>query len=141
VKTTAVMLADYATVREGLLNVLGAGITKLFRDPLPAPMGVVVAILLQPMDNADLMTPHNLEVIITHVGNDEESAVAKAVMTMNAGTVATGPLPTLPVVVPLQSVPITATGVHQITVKLDGEAAETIEFEVLKTASLEAESD
>lgn len=133
------MLADHATVREGLLHVLGGGITRLFRDPLPAPMGVVVAIMLQPADFADLATQHRLEVIITRASDEGDTAVAKAVMTLDATGPDAGPLPAIPVVVPLQGVPITATGVHKIMIDLDGEAAEVIEFEVLKGASPEAD--
>ncbi|HXP19020.1 MAG TPA: hypothetical protein VN840_05150 [Streptosporangiaceae bacterium] len=131
-KLTSVMLADYATIREGLLHVLGGGITRLIRDPLPASMGAVVAMMLQPEDLDDLQASHTLEVFVTGSGDEGVRAVAKAVMTLPGTTTAGALLPTLPVVVPIQSIPLTMTGMHQITVALDGTVVGTLEYEVLK---------
>ena len=59
------MLCDAATVREGLLNVLGAGITRLHREQFPAAMGTQLALLLH--SNAKEMgKPHKLLITITH---------------------------------------------------------------------------
>ena len=48
------LLCDAATVREGLLHILGGGITRVNRPSFPAPLGVTLAmrILVQP-DEAD----------------------------------------------------------------------------------------
>ena len=32
------LLCDYASVREGLLNILGGGVNRLWRAELPAPL-------------------------------------------------------------------------------------------------------
>ena len=42
----AAILCDSATVREGLLHVLGGGINRLYRSELPAPLGVALALLV-----------------------------------------------------------------------------------------------
>jgi hypothetical protein len=136
-KATAVMLADHATVREGLLHILGGGINRVVRDPLPAALGAMLALMLQPENVDDLLTTHNLEVTIKHAGTEGEGSVAKAVMTLRSTASAPGPLPPVAVVVPLQFVPVTETGTHKITVSLDGEQAASIEFEVVKAAEPE----
>lgn len=137
-KATAVMLADHATIREGLLHVLGGGINQLFRDPLPAPLGVMLALMLQPDSIDDLLETHDLEVTIKHVGGEEVDQVAKAVMTLRSAGPVPGPPALIPVVVPFQNVPITQTGTHRITVSLDGEQAAAIEFLVLKAVDPQA---
>jgi hypothetical protein len=137
-KPTAVMLADHATVREGLLHVLGGGINQLFRDPLPAPLGAMLALMLQPDSLDDLLETHNLEVTIKHVGGEGVDQVAKAVMTLRSAGAGPGPLVSVPVVVPFQNVPITQTGTHQITVSLDGEQVAVIEFAIAKAADPQA---
>lgn len=37
------VLCDRATVRDGLLHILGAGVTIVYRDKVPAPLDVDVA--------------------------------------------------------------------------------------------------
>ena len=134
-KTTAVLFADAASVREGLLNVLGAGITRLVRDPLPGRLDAVLALMLQPEDLDDLQATHNLEVIITETTPDGPVVIAKAVMEV-AGLRLPGrteTMPTVPLVVPLQGVPIPRTGSYLITSSLDGQDGTSYGFEVTKT--------
>lgn len=131
-RVTTVMLADAATVREGLLHVLGGGINRLVRDPLPAPLGATLAMLLQPDDAADLARTHDLEITIQHTRSEGKSPVARALMTLSKAASAPGTLPPVALVVPIQSVPIVEIGDHKITVSVDGSEVATIEFDVLK---------
>jgi hypothetical protein len=57
------LLCDAATVREGLLHILGGGITQAQRPEFPSPLGVALAlrILVHP---TELAHPHLLEVIL-----------------------------------------------------------------------------
>jgi len=57
------LLCDAATVREGLLHVLGGGITRLWRPALPAELATKLAVLVD-LAPEDLETPHELEVLI-----------------------------------------------------------------------------
>jgi hypothetical protein len=134
-RVTAILLADHASVREGLLHVLGAGITKVARDPLPARLDVMLALMLRSDDLDDLKAAHNLEVGIAASGPSEEGAtIAKAAMELSTvGPLHPGPNLQIPVVVPLQPVPVPATGLYRITVSLDGKEAGTYDFEVVKS--------
>lgn len=51
------ILCDAATVREGLLHILGGGITRLFRDNYPAPFTGGLAVVIH---------PHHSEVGLEH---------------------------------------------------------------------------
>ena len=46
VELKAAMICDAASVREGLLHVLGGGITRIWRQELPAPLGVALAVIV-----------------------------------------------------------------------------------------------
>jgi len=94
----------------------------------------MLALLLQPDDPDDLLKTHNLEVTIRRTAAEGEGFVAKAVMTLRGAASAPGPLSPVAVAVPLQLVPITETGIHRVTVSLDGEQAASIEFEVVKAS-------
>jgi hypothetical protein len=61
VRIDCALLCDAATVREGLLHVLGGGVTRAGRPQFPSPLGLTLAlrILIHPTE-AD--RPHNLEV-------------------------------------------------------------------------------
>lgn len=133
-KITAVLFADSASVREGLLNVLGAGITRLVRDPLPARLDAALALMLQPEDPEDLEATHNLVVTIAETTPDGAVPAAKAVIEIAnvRRSDPDGPLPALPVVVPIQSIPIARTGFYRIMVSLDGQDGIGYEFEVTK---------
>ena len=139
-KVTTVMLADHATVREGLLHVLGGGITRIMRDPLPAQLGVVLALMLQADDPADFKKVHDLGVSVSHIDSGKGESVAKAVLTVQPlSEIGPGPLPYISLVVPLQGVPIMETGVHEISVRLDGEMVAVVQFEVVKAELAQTE--
>jgi hypothetical protein len=139
VKVTAILLADAASVREGLLHVLGAGITRLARDPLPARLDVALALMLRADDLDDLMAVHNMEVTITESAADETARpIARALMELGPppGQVHPGPNMQVPVVVPIQPVPVPSVGTYRIMVHLDGDEAGSYEFEVVKASEL-----
>lgn len=64
-------LADSANVREGLLSVLSAGVTHLYRPEFPAPLGVAVAIIVEvsPDDGAG---KYAMSVSVERDGDTEE---------------------------------------------------------------------
>jgi hypothetical protein len=135
VRTTTILLADYASVREGLLHVLGGGITRLARDPLPGRLDAALALMLRADDLEDLQAAHHMEVSITEAATDEASPpIAKAVIEFGGvrGPVIPGPNLQLPLVVPIQAVPMPRPGFYSITVSLDGAEVGAYEFEVVK---------
>lgn len=57
------LLCDWVTVREGLLNILGGGITRLWRDEYPAPLGAALAlrVVLHPTETK---TEHEFQLLL-----------------------------------------------------------------------------
>jgi hypothetical protein len=60
---TTALLCDFAQVRDGLLFVSSGGITRLWRNDLPAPMGVCLAIVIE-LDQVESQRPHELHVVV-----------------------------------------------------------------------------
>lgn len=60
---TAALLRNVAEVREGLLFVVGGGVTRLLRPSFPAPLGLMVAATAEiPPDKVDLV--HSFRVVV-----------------------------------------------------------------------------
>lgn len=57
-------LCDAATVREGLLHVLGAGITRVQRPRYPAPLNLAVAMIVS-LSPAETHTGHKIRVAVS----------------------------------------------------------------------------
>ena len=70
-EVTSALLCDFAQVREGLLFVASAGITRLWRNDLPAPMGVMLAAVIE-LDPVESREPHHILVRVV----DEDGAEA-----------------------------------------------------------------
>ena len=54
-------LCDFAQVREGLLFVSSAGITRVYRESFPAPVGVMLALVLE-MSPVEAANPNKIKV-------------------------------------------------------------------------------
>ncbi len=93
IKVAAFFLADAATVREGLLNVLGAGVNVVVRPTFPAPLGVpLVAVLeVEPDDR----TTHQIVVSV----QADATPLVQVQVQLEGG--ASGPFADLPAYVPL----------------------------------------
>ena len=68
------MLCDAATVREGLLHILGGGITRLNRPSFPAPLGAALALQIS-VHPTEASVSHRVEAIIQ---GEDGSQIAKA---------------------------------------------------------------
>lgn len=114
-----ILLADAANVREGLLNVISAGVSRLWRPAFPAGMGVSLVVLLT-LDEHDFDLTHPIEVSVA--GRD-----GSAVLT-TTGEVRYGrpdPLPPselrtlVPLVFRLPDGPVLpAEGLYRVTVRV-----------------------
>jgi Family of unknown function (DUF6941) len=64
------LLCEAATVKEGLLYILGGGITHVPRESFPAPLGVSLALRIIG-EPADAANPHTVEIVL----RDDESEI------------------------------------------------------------------
>ena len=63
------ILADAANIREGMLNVLSAGVSEMWRKDFPAPFGAVLPLLIE-LDEKDDFEVLVIEAHLMHRGGD-----------------------------------------------------------------------
>ncbi len=115
------MLCDYATVREGLLHVLGGGINRLWREEYPAPLGVTLALLFE-VHPTEMNTDHTLGVImINEDGQEIGNVTADFAIASDPDKGRPGENLILPLVVPLQQVVLPNHGAYSVEILIDGQ--------------------
>ena len=110
------MLCDYATVREGLLHVLGGGINRLWREEYPAPLGVTLALLFE-VHPTEMNSDHTLGVImIDEDGQEIGNVTADFAIASGPDKGRPGENLILPLVVPLQQVVLCQYGAYSVEI-------------------------
>lgn len=118
-KISTAMLCDAATVREGLLHVLGGGVTRLGRGEFPARMDVELALMVR-QHPTEFDGRHMMRVVVQSADGDE---VAGAELTWGPVQVLDGEVhgeAWQPVVVPLRLVQLPGPGDYSVEVLIDG---------------------
>ncbi|MFD4275072.1 hypothetical protein R2B67_17990 [Streptomyces cyaneofuscatus] len=119
-KLNMAVLCDRATVREGLLHILGAGVTRCSLA-LPGAPDLDLAILLQGEGLDDLAGRHTMTV---EIKDSEGQGVGRAELGWDGPTVdpsaAEDLIPQLPVAIPIRAIQFTNPGEHTVTVAVDG---------------------
>lgn len=115
---TAALLCDFAQVREGLLFVSSGGVTRVMRPEYPAPLGVVLALVvdLDP-DEHDQQHRVRVRVIDSH---DEVFWDGTAELGVGQVDAETGEHLALPLVVDLRPVALPADGLYRIEADANG---------------------
>lgn len=108
-------ICDFAQVREGLLSVLSAGITRIWNNQYPAPLGVMIALILE-INPSDTLVPQEVRI---RVENEDGAQLAEASggFQMEPGPGHDpGELLVLPSVIDFRNLPIPAAGRYQIVI-------------------------
>ncbi|GAA1911293.1 hypothetical protein GCM10009737_10890 [Nocardioides lentus] len=128
-------LADAATVRDNLLNVLGAGLYKLSASELPARFEAVVAILAElELTDVRLGAEFRLVVRVTPIDSEEDLLRAEGTLAPTDENEAkrqsfSDEASYVPIVIPLRTVEFAAEGRYQIVVSA-GSDEQRIPFSV-----------
>ena len=132
----AAHLCDYAEVREGLLTIVSAGVTRLWRADLPAPMAIFVALQIE-LDASERPLPHELHVVITSPSSVEVASIRGglqvqigAASQFDADEVALVSLP-----LDLRGVGVAEYGWHTIAVHVDDQPLGSMRVKVAKPPS------
>ena len=124
---TTTLLCDAATVREGLLHVLGGGISAMGRTEYPSTMQASLAVIVH-LHPTEITTPHVLRVLVQ---NADGGDVAHIDVTIDA-TQLQADFPTRdivqPIVIPLQNVTLPAPGDYSVEVLIDGMHQDSVPF-------------
>jgi len=125
-RITTALLCDFAQVRDGLLFVSSGAVTRLFRHDLPAPLGVMVAVVIDiPLEDAGV--PHTLRVQVVNRLNNELAGLTSTFEVGNDG-VFPHEVQQVPLVLSVTGVTARSWGTHQIRLWLDEEPAERLTF-------------
>ena len=127
----AALLCDAATIREGLLHLLGGPITRMWRPIMPAPLGIAFAAILS-MTPEELGTPHEMALTI----RNEEHVIAEVMVAIQGGApmvnIEPGEILLAPAAVPLHGVGTDHYGRHTLSMSIDhGVAERDVHFWVL----------
>ncbi|MEV5747158.1 hypothetical protein AB0L00_05015 [Actinoallomurus sp. NPDC052308] len=133
-KILACLLCDRATIREGLLHILGGGATLLGRPNLPAALDVDLALLLQPDDPEEVLGDHRIGITVAPEGGSTVAQVEFALMAASLDPFP-DPMPNLPISVPLRNVAVSAYGRYIARVVYDQTVLNELRFSVDKQTS------
>lgn len=133
-RVASALLCDAATVREGLLHILGGGITRLHRAEYPAPMQVtlVAQVVLTPVE---ITTAHDVTAVIQ---TEDGEVVVQANGHLEAGApnplLEPGESVILPLVINLTNVVVPVSGGYSIEIAVDGAHQTSLTFRAVTAA-------
>lgn len=128
---TAALLCDFAQVRDRVLFVVAGGVTRLWRQEVPAPMNVFLAIVIE-QEPVELNRIHRLRVLVL----DQDGAQLASVdgdFQVDASALEPGDTVTVPAAVDLRAVGLPGYGPYDVRVFVDGEHHRTLRFRVVAT--------
>ena len=127
------LLCDAATVREGLLHILGGGVTRATREAFPAPFAMTLAlrIMVHPTEGANA---HALAVILQE--EDGERVVEVGLeFGLNPELVPAGEEVSIPLPIPLLDLPLPHAGSYSFELLIDGIHQATVPFKAVEGPS------
>ena len=124
---TTALLCDSAQVREGLLFVLGGGITRVRRTEYPALFGAALAAVIE-LDTIEAERRRTFELVVVGEDGQEVARVAAEIQVGPRGHLQPGEKILVPLAVDLHGVVLTAPGAYELRVYLDGELRRTTQF-------------
>jgi hypothetical protein len=126
----AALLCDSATVREGLLHVLGGGINRIWRPTLPAPLSVALACLVA-IDPTEAEQLHEVHMTVSSPNMQLGDAMG-ALQASVPPKIEPGETMLLPIVLPLHNIGTVEYGRHVVRLSFDaGLVSDELQFWVL----------
>ena len=127
VKIQALMLCDSANVREGLLNVLSAGITRIGSPVFPCQLGVTLAVICEV--SVEESAVHQLSVTVKYEDDTLVGRVQGGLTVERTGGNVLNPAESVlvPTVIPIELFMIHREGRYDVTVAPDNNVGVTLE--------------
>ena len=118
-------LCDFAQVREGLLFVSSGGITRVYRDSFPAPIGVMLALVLE-MSPVEAMDPHKIRVRIEDADGRKLAEMTGEVQVKLGSGHDPGELVNVPFVADFRAMKLPTPGRYQVAIQPDTDGANPV---------------
>jgi hypothetical protein len=115
------LLCDAATVREGLLHILGGGVTRINRPEFPAPAGIALALRIV-LHRTEAAQPHQARFILQ---SEDGRPVVEGELTFSTeggslDALMPGEELSLPISLPFQNVSVPSAGGYSFEILIDG---------------------
>jgi hypothetical protein len=133
VRVDCALICDYATVREGLLHILGGGITRIHRPLYPAPLGISLALRIM-VHPTEATREHEVQVLLS---DEDGNRVAQLEAKFTAAPVpGMAPGEELSVPIPITAVgwPVPHPGPYRFDILVDGNHQADVSFIALTQA-------
>ena len=109
-------ICDFAQVREGLLSVISAGVTRIWRSQYPAPLGVMLALIFE-VGPSDARIPREVRFRVENADGARLAEAAGAIQADPSPGHDPGEMLTLPLVVDFRDLQLPAAGRYQIVIE------------------------
>jgi hypothetical protein len=128
-RVDAAMVCDAASVREGLLFVLGGGVTRVWRPEYPAPLNVSVALIVT-LHPTEADHPHAIRLALQ---TEDGQTVAEAqgqfgVQPEVLTQLQPGEEVAIPIALPFNGVALAAEGSYSFELLIDGNHQQSLPF-------------
>lgn len=123
------LLCDWVTVRENLLHILGGGITRVWRDEFPAPLGASLALrfLLHPTETE---ASHGVRILLLDEDGKTVAAVEGNFGVGDKGATVPGEEVAVVIAMPMVNVGIEHEGAYSFEILVDGVHQSSVPFRV-----------
>lgn len=126
------LLCDAASVREGLIHILGGGVTRLWRQSFPAAIDCDLALMII-MEQVEIQDRHRLRVIVQGADGQpvasldgEFSASRNDSAPAGPGAHQPGEVVFLPLVIPLRGAAVPSPGAYSIEILVDSQHQQSL---------------
>jgi hypothetical protein len=130
-KVSLAVVCDYAEVRENLLTLVSAGITRLRRDSLPAPLAVFVALQLE-VAAAERPFPHDVAVRVTGPSGTELATIGGGFQVASTSDFESDESGVVSLPFDLRMASATEYGWHSIEITIDGANWQVLRLKVTR---------
>ena len=130
-RVSLAVVCDYAEVRENLLTLVSAGITRLRRDSLPAPLAVFVALQLE-VPAAERPFPHEVSTRVIGPSGAELATIGGGFQVASTSDFEPDESGVVSLPFDLRMASATEYGWHSIEITIDGANKQVLRIKVTR---------
>ena len=130
-KVSLAVVCDYAEVRENLLTLVSAGITRLRRETLPAPMAVFVAVQLE-VSASERPFPHEVTARVTGPSETDLATINGSFQVASTSDFEADESGVVSLPFDLRIVNVAEFGWHSIEITVDGANKQVLRIKVTR---------
>jgi hypothetical protein len=130
-RVSLAVVCDYAEVRENLLTLVAAGITRLRRDSLPAPLAVFVALQLE-VPAAERPFPHEVSARVIGPSGTDLATIGGGFQVASTSDFEADESGVVSLPFDLRMISATEYGWHTVEITIDGANRQVLRIKVTR---------